>query len=131
MSFSDLQQGLNDYSTGKTNDNGYRNGILVMLALIGVVALVIHLRQRHKNAGPPESMHKLGRELAHTVSFPFATRFLLFWVAHATKTPFASLLLSAALFDKRIEQWSAAPTFSVARRWAKSRLDRLRPILFA
>lgn len=130
LSFSDLQQGLHDYDTGKTNDNAFRNGVLVLLAIIAVITLVIHFRQRHKDAGPPDSLRRLSRELSRLVRFPLGTRMLLFWVARSTHTPLASLLLSGGLFDKCLEEWSHRPTFSVARRWGKSRLDRLRPALF-
>jgi len=131
MSFSDLQQSLHDYDTGKINDNGFRNGVLSLLAVIALVFLIVHLRQRHKNAGPPDSMHRLGRELGRLVHFPLGTRLLLQWVARSTRTPFASLLLSAGLFDKCVHQWAEIPTFSVARNWGQSRLAKLRPILFA
>jgi len=130
LSFTDLQQSLHDYNTGKTNDNGFRNGILSLLAIVAVFALIVHLRQRHKEAGPPDSLAKLGRELGRMVRFPFATRMLLYWVARSTRTPFASLLLSGGLFDRCLEEWAHRPTFSVARRWGKARLERLRPALF-
>lgn len=129
ISFSDLQQSLHDYNTGK-GDNGFRNGILIILVLIALFALVLHFRQRHKNAGPPDSIHKLGRELGKPVRFPVASRVVLKWVARSTQTPFAALMLSAALFDKCVNDWSNQPTFSVARHWGRTRLERLRPVLF-
>ena len=130
LSFSDLQRSLHDYNTGKTNDNGFRNGILILLAIIGVIALVIHLRQRHQEAGPPDSLAKLGRELGRLVRFPFGTRLLLWWVARSTRTPFASLLLSGGLFDRCVEEWAHSIDVFSGWRWGKTRLERLRPALF-
>jgi hypothetical protein len=130
LSFSDLKQGLHDYDTGKTNDDGFRNGILSLLAVIALVALFIHFRQRHKTPTPPDSLRKLGRELGRLVRFPLGSRLFLHWVARSTQTPFAALLLSAGLFDKCVAQWSRTPTFAAARRWGNSRLQRLRPVLF-
>jgi hypothetical protein len=130
MSFSDLKQSLHDYDTGKTSDNDFRNGAVALLAVIALVFLFFHLRQRHKNAAPPDSMHRLGRELGRLIPFPLGTRLILQWVARSTHTPFASLLLSAGLFDKCVTQWENIPTFSAARHWGRSRLEKLRPILF-
>lgn len=130
ITFSDFKQSLRDYNTGKINDSEFRNGVLSLLAVAALVVLVIHLRQRHRHAGPPDNMRKLGRELGRLVRFPLGTRLLLNWVASSTKTPFAALLLSAELFDKCVNQWAKTATFSVARRWGKGRLARLRPVLF-
>ena len=130
MSFSDLRQSMHDYNTGKVNDNGYRNGALGLAAVIALIFLIIHWRQQRKNALPPDSIHRLGRELSRLIRFPVGTRLLLKWVAHSTCTPFASLLLSAGLFDKCITQWAQHSTFSVARHWGRGRLEKLRPILF-
>ncbi|HVT80232.1 MAG TPA: hypothetical protein VHM90_06200 [Phycisphaerae bacterium] len=130
MSFSDLQQGMRDVHSGKVDDSGFRNGILIMLALIGLVALIMHFRQRKTEVVVPDSMGKLGRELSRLVHFPMGSRVFLKWVAKSTDTPFASLLLSESLFDRRIREWEAMPTFSAARHWGKSRLDRLRGELF-
>jgi len=130
MSFSDLQKGLRDYNSGENNDTAFRNGILILMACTALLALFIHLRQRKKNAGPPDSLALLGMDLGGLVRFPFGARVMLWWVARTNRVPFASLLLSSTLFDKAIAAWAAAPTFAVARQWGKSRLDRLRPLLF-
>jgi hypothetical protein len=130
MSFSDLQQGFRQYQTGETNDTSFRNGILILMACVALLALFIHLRQRKKNGGPPDSLARLGFELGRLVRFPFGSRMMLYWVARTSKVPFASLLLSSVLFDKSIAAWASTPTFAVARQWGKSRLARLRPLLF-
>ncbi len=130
MNFSDLQQSIHDYDTGKNNDKAFRNAFLVLLAVIAVITLLMHLRERRKNASAPNSLHRLSRELSRAIRFPVAARWMLVWVARSTKTPFASLLLCAGLYDKCVADWSARPTFSVARRWGRSRLDRLRDELF-
>jgi hypothetical protein len=130
MTFSDLQGAMHDYSTGKNVDNTFRNGSLVILAVIGVVVMAIHLRQKYKNAAPPESVGKLGRELARLVRFPLGTRMLLWWVAVSSKVPFASLLLSSTLFDRCVRDWSRGHTFALLRGWGKSRLEKLKPVLF-
>ena len=130
MSFSDFKQGMRDVHSGKVDDSGFRNGIIVILAVIGLIALIIHLRQRRQNATAPDSLGKLGWELSRGVRFPFASRVMLYWVAKSTKTPFASLLLSENLFKSRVGLWEAEPTFSVARHWGRGRLDLLRPVLF-
>jgi hypothetical protein len=130
MSFSDLQQGFRSYQSGETNDTAFRNGILLLMAAVAVLALIVHLRQRTKNAGPPDSLARLGLELGRLVRFPLGSRLMLWWVARTAGVPFASLLLSSALFDKSIAQWAAVPTFGVARQWGRSRLARLRPLLF-
>ena len=130
ITFSDFKQSLRDYNSGKINDAEFRNGVLSLLAVAALVLFIIHLRQQRKQAAPPDNLRKLGRELARLVRFPLGTRLLLKCVARATKTPFASLLLSAELFDKCVNQWAQTATFSVARRWGKGRLARLRPVLF-
>jgi len=130
MSFSDLQQGFRQYQSGETNDTAFRNGILILMAGVALLALFIHLRQRKKNAGPPDSFGRLGLELGRLVRFPFGARLMLWWVARTSRVPFASLMLSSTLFDRSIAAWAASPTFAVARQWGKSRLDRLRPLLF-
>jgi hypothetical protein len=130
LSFSDLQKSLHDYHTGKSNDNGFRNGVLIFLAVAAVFLLIVHFRQRRKEAGPPDSMGRLGREIGRLVRFPVGSRVALKWVARSTGTPFASLLLSATLFDKCVREWSHQPTFSVARQWGRARLECLRPELF-
>jgi hypothetical protein len=130
MSFSDLQQGLRSYQSGEASDPAFRNGILILIACVAVLALIIHLRQRTKTAGPPDSLRRLGLELGRLVQFPFGTRVMLWWVARSARVPFASLLLSSALFDKSVAAWAAAPTFGMVRQWGRGRLARLRPMLF-
>lgn len=130
MSFSDLQQGFRSYQSGETSDPAFRNGILILIACVAVLALVIHLRQRTKNAGPPDSLGRLGLELGRLVRFPFGSRVMLWWVARSVRVPFASLLLSSALFDRSVSAWAAAPTFGVVRQWGRGRLERLRGVLF-
>ena len=130
MTFSDLQGAMKDYSEGKHQDNTFRNGSLIILGVIAIVALLIHLRQKQKNAEPPDSVGKLGRELARLVRFPLGTKALLKWVAASSKVPFASLLLSSALFDRCVKEWSHGHTFALVRAWGKGRLEKLRPVLF-
>ncbi len=130
MSFSDLQQGMRDVHSGKVNDNGFRNGVILILAVIGLIALIIHLRQRKAVAVQPDNLAKLGRELGRLVRFPLGAKLLLKWVALSTSTPFASLLLSENLFNRRLAEWEAMPTFSAARHWGRTRLERLRMELF-
>ena len=130
MSFSDLQGAMHDYGTGKNRDNTFRNGSLIILGVIAVVVLLIHLRQKQKNAEPPDSVGKLGRELGRLVRFPIGTKALLKWVAASSKVPFASLLMSSALFDRCVKEWSRGHTFGIVRAWGKGRLEKLRPVLF-
>jgi hypothetical protein len=130
MSFSDLQKGMRAYNSGEAKDNGFRNGTLTLLFFVALLALILHLRQRRKTAGPPDSMGKLGWELSRQVRFPFGSRFVLLWVGRSTGTPFASLLVSASLFDRAVNDWTRNPTFSAARHWGRTRLDRLRSQLF-
>ena len=128
MSFSDLQQGLRNYSS--STDNSFRNGILILMAVIAAIVLAIHLYQRRKNVGTVDSLGRLGWELGGLVRFPFGSRLMLWWVARSTDVPFASLLLSSALFDQCVSQWAARPTMTVARHWGRTRLASLRPGLF-
>jgi hypothetical protein len=131
MSFSDLQQGLRDVHSGKVDDSTFRNGILVLLAILGLVVLIMHFRQRHESpTQPSDSLRRLGRELGRKVQFPFGTRLLLKWVALTTATPYPALLLSSEMFDKCVRQWSRDPTFTAVRNWGRVRLLRLRPVLF-
>jgi len=130
MSFSDLQQGLRDVHSGKVDDSAFRNGLLALLAALALFVLIIHLRQRHKTPAPPHSLGRLGRHLGRLVPFPLGTRLLLKWVARSTATPYPALLLSSALFDTCVAQWSRQPTFAIARNWGHHRLQRLRPVLF-
>jgi hypothetical protein len=132
MSFSDLKQGLRDVNDGHVDDSFFRNGILSLLAVLALIVLIMHFRQRHQNATPsaPNSLSRLGRELGRFVPFPLGAKLVLKWVARSTGAPYAALLLSSELFDQSINQWSRQPTFALARSWGKSRLTRLRPLLF-
>jgi hypothetical protein len=130
LSFSDLKQGLRDYSTGATNDNTLRNGLLIMIAVVGVIALTLHYLQRRRKAGPKDSLTALAWELGRKVRFPFGSRLILWWVARAAGVPLASLLLSVGLFDRSVGDWAAQPTFGLLRKWGRGRLERLKPILF-
>ncbi len=121
---------MHKVNTGQTNDNTFRNGILVLLAVVALIVLVLNWRQRRKTAGPPDNIGRLGRQLGRLVRFPFGSRLVLKWVAHSTQTPFASLLLSSALFDKSVESWVSQPTFAALRHWGKDRLVLLRANLF-
>jgi hypothetical protein len=130
MTLTDLKQGLRDVQDGKVDTSTFRNGIITLLAVLALIVLVIHLRQRRKKAAPPDNLRKLGRELGRKVPFPLGAKFLLHCVARATKTPFPALLLSAALFDKCVAQWAREPSFAAVRNWGRSRLLHLRPVLF-
>jgi hypothetical protein len=132
MSFSDLKQGLRDVNNGNVDDSFFRNGVLSLLAVLALIVLIIHFRQRHENAAQnvPHSLGRLGRELGRLVPFPLGARLVLKWVARSTGTPYPALLLSSELFDQSINQWSRQPTFALARNWGKSRLARLRSVLF-
>lgn len=129
MNFGDLQKALHNVNTGET-DQSFRNGAIVIIGAVVLLAVVLHYRQRRKTAGPPDSMPGLARELARCVSFPFGTRVLLWWVARSTATPMATLLISSTLFERSVGAWSVIPTFALARRWGKGRLERLKSVLF-
>lgn len=129
LSFKDLQQSIHQYNEGAP-DNSLRNGLLIVLAFVALIALILHYRQRRKDNLPPDSEMSLARELAHVVPFPWGTKFLLKWVARSANVPFATLLLSAQAFDQHVETWAAQPTFALVRRWGITRLHRLKTILF-
>lgn len=130
MTFSDLQQGLRDVHSGKVDDSAFRNGVLILLAVLALLVLVVHLRQRRKSPSVPDSLGRLGRELGRKVRFPVGAKLLLKQVARATETPYPALLLSSALFDKCVTEWCGQPTFAALRQWGRNRLLRLRPVLF-
>src|SRR3954469_4354730 len=77
MSFSDLQHSMHAVQTGEIKDNGFRKGTPSLLAVIARSALILHLRQRHKTAGPPDSLTTLSWELSRQIRFPWGTRFML------------------------------------------------------
>lgn len=130
MTFSDLQQGLRQYQSGE-GDNSLAHGLLIIVASVAVLALVLHLRQRMKTMGPPDSDRKLARELSRAVGFPMFSRLALWWVSRTTGTPMAAMIVCEHLFDVNVAAWAGRPTFSLARGWGKSRLDQLRSKLFA
>ena len=116
MSFSDFQNGMQQWNDGATN-NTFRNGLLVVVAAVAVIALAVHLRQRLKYRPEPASPQRLGWELSRAVPFPFGTRLLLYWVACSTRMPMATLLLSEPAFEASVQAWAHHGTFSPLRRW--------------
>jgi hypothetical protein len=130
FSFSDLQQGLRTANHGDPHDRSWQMGLLVMVAAVAVVAMILHLRQRRKEAGPLNSTRRLAWELAKQVRFPFGARMVLWWIAMSARMPMATLLISGHAFDGALEAWFHRPTFGPLRRWGMSRMERLRPMLF-
>ena len=129
MDFSDLQKALHAANTGET-DKTFRNGLFIMVGAVALLGLILHLREKHKHAGPPDSKGRLGWELSRLMPFPFGTRMLLWWVARSTATPLAALMISSQLFDHAVAEWERQPTFTLARRWGKVRLEALKTVLF-
>ena len=130
LSFSGFQKGLQDTNVGTAHDRHFELILLGMVAIIACIALILHLRQRQKAAGPLDSVSRLARELSRDIRFPFASRFFLGWVARSSGLPIAALLLSARTFDKAVDAWSDQHTFSLLRRWGHARLQLLKPNLF-
>jgi hypothetical protein len=130
LSFSDLQKRLDVSNHGDPNDRPFQLALLAMVGVIVVIALILQLRQRRKDAGPLNSPYRLGRELSRKVPFPFGTRLLLAWVARTAGVPMATLLLSTRAFDNALETWSKDATFGLVRQWGHARLKLLKPILF-
>jgi hypothetical protein len=130
LTFSDLQQGLRTANHGDPHDRTAQVALLSMVAGVAVVALILHLRQRRKEAGPMNSSRRLAWELSKQVRFPFGARMVLWWVAMSAKIPMATLLISGHAFDGALEAWFHRPTFGPLRRWGMARLERLRPLLF-
>ncbi len=130
LSFGDLQKGLQSSNEGTPNDRHFLYILLTMVALIAVLAFILQLRERTKNAGPANSPFRLGRELSRRIRFPFATRLLLGWTARSAQLPAATLLISLRAFDEAITAWARQPTFTVLRRWGLKRLKLPRPLLF-
>jgi hypothetical protein len=132
MSFSDLKQGLRDVHNGNVDNSFFRNSSLSLLAVLALIVLLLHLRQRHQNtiSTVPNNLRRLSRELGRFVPFPWGTKLILKWVARSTGAPYPALLLSSELFDQSINAWSRQPTFALARGWGKARLERLRSVLF-
>ena len=130
LSFNDLQQGLRSANQGTPHDRSTTFALIGMVAAVVVVGLILHLRQRRKQAGPPTSTARLAWELSRTIPLSLRSRMLLIWVARSANAPLATLLLSAQIFDAALLTWSNQPTFSPIRRWGKSQLAALRPVLF-
>ena len=70
LSFGDLQKGLQSSNEGTPNDRHFLYILLTMVALIAVLAFILQLRERTKNAGPLNSPFRLGRELSPTHPLP-------------------------------------------------------------
>src|SRR4051812_24513663 len=100
MSFQDLQQGLRAYNNGETNSNYFRYSLIGMVAVVVLLAIFLHFRQRRKEGGVPDSPGRLAWELSRKISFPLGARFALVCVARYTKVPMATLLISATAFDR-------------------------------
>jgi hypothetical protein len=130
FSFSDLQQGLRTANHGDPHDRTAQITLMCMVATVAVIALVLHLRQRRKEAAPLNSSLRLAWELARQVRFPWGSRLVLLWVARSAKMPLASLLISGHAFDAALEVWFHRPTFGPLRKWGMTRLAQLRPVLF-
>ncbi|MEI8197835.1 MAG: hypothetical protein WCI73_18220, partial [Phycisphaerae bacterium] len=114
----------------KVSENTFRNGMLVVIGFLLIVVLISHLRQRRAQPKALDSQFRLGWELCRLVPFPVGSRLMLWWVARSTKTPMATLLISAQAFEVAVRQWGQEPTFAPLRQWGRTRLQRLEPILF-
>ena len=93
MNFSDLQQGFQQWNTNATGESAFRNGILVVMGILLMVALVVYLRRRVRVRKTLNSQLRLGWELSRLVPFPFGSRIVLWWVSRTTKTHFVTLLI--------------------------------------
>jgi hypothetical protein len=131
MNFSDLQNGFRQW-----NDNGspetalFRNGILVVVAIVALIALLVHWRQKRSKPIEPDSDLALGLELRRHIPCGFSGHVMLWWMARSSGIPLGSVLICRAAFDKALETWSGVPTFAILRRWGRSQMERLRPELF-
>ncbi|MEI8195805.1 MAG: hypothetical protein WCI73_07850 [Phycisphaerae bacterium] len=126
----DLSKGFQQVYGGTVSENTFRNGMLVVIAIVMIVALVAHYRQRRVQPKALDSQSRLGWELCRMVPFPFGSRLMLWWVARSTRTPIATLLISDQAFEAAVLKWGQEPTFSPLRQWGRSRLRQLQPILF-
>ena len=127
----DLSHGFQQVYGGSVSENTFRNGMLVVIGIVAIVALITHLRQRRTQPKELSSQLRLGMELCRLVEFPFGSRVALWWVARSTHTPVATLLISPHLFEQAVSAWSGQPTFAPLRRWGRVRLARLHEVLFA
>jgi hypothetical protein len=130
LSFSDLQKGMRDQLSGNTHESHSSWILWGIVAAIVVLGIFLHLRQRKKTGGPPNSPAALFREIAREIPFPFGTRLLLQWVARNAHVPAATLLISERAFQKSVHDWARQPTFALVRHWGEVRLDRLHKLLF-
>ncbi len=130
LSFTDLQQGLRSANQGNPHDRSTQTALIGMVAVVVLIGVILHLRQRHKQAGAPNSTKRLAWELSRRITFPFGSRILLVWVARTAKVPMATLLVSARAFDAAIVTWAGRPLFGPLRRWGQGRLMQLKPVLF-
>ncbi len=130
LSFTDLQQGLRMRNKTTPQDRSTTFALIGMVAAVVVIGLILHLRQRRKQAGPPSSAARLAWELSRTIPFSIRSRVLLIWVARTAHTPLATLFLSDQIFDAALLAWSNQPTFTPIRRWGKNHLASFRPMLF-
>jgi len=130
LSFSDLRKGFRDRLDGHTDDTHYSR--LLWAIVIGIILLgvLLQLRQRRKEGGPPSSDSALFREITRGVPFPLATKLLLKWVAHTAQIPASALLISGDIYQRSVADWSRQPTFALVRQWGASRLARLEKTLF-
>ncbi len=131
LTFSDLTTGLRQYSAGESRYNANHSGLLGVVAVVLIVCVLLHLRQRRKQAGPPDSEGRLGRELCRVARVSPLTRILLHWVSRSTRVPVAALLVSSAAFERALATWSARPTFGPVRRWGRTHLHALHVQLFS
>jgi hypothetical protein len=131
LTFSELKSGLRAYQSGTTRDSARTSWLLVVVALVVLLGLFLHVRQRRKEAGPPDSPGKLGRELCRIARLPWTARVLLWWVGRSTNLPVSCLLISSEAFETAVGLWAEVPTFGPARRWGRERLRRVQPLLFA
>jgi hypothetical protein len=131
LSFSDLQKGFRDRLDGHTDDTHYSRLLWAIVIAIVLLGIFLHLRQRRKEGGPPTSDSALFREITRGVAFPFATKWLLKWVARTAQIPAPTLLISAEIYQRSVADWSRQPTYALLRQWGASRLAGLEKTLFA
>ncbi|HVS70035.1 MAG TPA: hypothetical protein VHQ47_02140 [Phycisphaerae bacterium] len=131
LTFSDFTNGLRDYNTGKDKSSTGSGVLIGVVAVVVFAGILLHVRQRRKEAGPPDSDRRLAWELLSAAGVSWKIRLLLLWVARSTGWPVAALLISTAAFDKAVGEWGKRSTFGPARRWGKAALQGARSELFA
>ncbi len=127
LSFSDLQRGLRSASHADPSDQHFKFALIIMIAIVLLIGIFLHLRQRRKNPLPPNSPRKLAWELAKKIRLPLDTRLFLAWTAHSAHLPMAHLMISPTAFDRSLSHWSPQPTLTRLRRRGTSRLPKSRP----